>query len=145
MFECTKECKRNRARAEQLRQEWKEKWPKYCTKCEGWGGFWYSFDPSPAGVSLSSGTLEDFDPCPDCYENGICPRCGEPGFEGEEYGGPCQKCGWDFSIACGLPAEAECWCWAIPTWRRSLEGEDDPPAILDSWPPRDELGRPLDS
>jgi hypothetical protein len=57
-------------------------YPGYCRKCNGWGGHWYSFDPSPAGISLGPGSMQDFAVC-ECIEGGEwwegrCPRCGAP-------------------------------------------------------------------
>jgi hypothetical protein len=41
--------------------------------CHGWGGRRYSYDPSPAGVSLASGSICAFDSCKERgwnYDNG---------------------------------------------------------------------------
>ncbi len=54
-------------------------WPNRCETCKGWGGQWYSFDPSPAGSrapSLGPGSMQDFDTC-ECINRGDCPRCGQ--------------------------------------------------------------------
>ena len=64
--------------------EYDRKWPKHCRECNGWGGFWFTFDPSPSGVSLGSGYMVDANPCEACVEKGICPRCGR-----EIAAGPC--------------------------------------------------------
>lgn len=53
-------------------------WPDHCQTCGGTGIACYSYDPSPAGVSLSAGSMTDCDPCSDCEEKGLCPRCKFP-------------------------------------------------------------------
>ncbi len=50
-------------------------YPNYCRRCDGWGGRWVSYDPSPRGISLAPGTMQDFDACPNCLDLGKCPRC----------------------------------------------------------------------
>lgn len=57
------------------RYQYAQRWPNYCHHCEGEGIRTYSFDPSPAGVSLSPGVMYDSDPCPKCLEESRCPRC----------------------------------------------------------------------
>ena len=106
----SKECLERTAKVMILIAEWTAKWPDYCTKCDGRGEFVYSFDPSPAGVSLSPGTLEDVEPCGQCTEQGICARCGEAGLNPETGEGPCSHCGWNYDDC--LPHMPECFCWA---------------------------------
>lgn len=106
---CTSQCIENTKRYEKLLAEWTERWPKHCKNCAGWGGFSSSFDPSPAGVSLSSGTMEDAEPCPECTEKGVCARCGAKGLNPETGEGPCSLCGWDYDD--GEPSKPECFCW----------------------------------
>jgi hypothetical protein len=55
--------------------EYEKQWPNHCRTCGGWGEHRHSFDPSPDGVSLGAGSMEDAVPCPDCAEKGLCPRC----------------------------------------------------------------------
>lgn len=74
----TDECEAANARLRAEREAWEKRWPNYCRECEGFGGRTYSYDPSPAGVSLSSGTMQDFDPCEACGEHDLCPRCMKP-------------------------------------------------------------------
>lgn len=79
---------------------WEEMWPSHCKKCEGTGtgqggGDWVDYGSTQ--VQLPS----DPEPCPDCIENGKCPRCGEvldcsiddfnDWLENER---PCPLCGW---------------------------------------------------
>jgi hypothetical protein len=89
-------------------------WPDYCQHCDGFGELRYSYDPSPAGVSLGSGHMEDADPCPVCIETGHCPRCGKhvPGWEFDSLEGneTCPFCGWNLESP-GCPLEYdECDC-----------------------------------
>lgn len=96
------------------RQEWARKWPNHCQKCGGWGGFWSHYDPSPSGVGLSPGYMEQFDPCV-CWEEGHCPRCGEPCAMGSDHkdGKTIEvcECSWDTAKPDGIPGEGECVCW----------------------------------
>jgi hypothetical protein len=98
-------------------EEWLKRWPKHCTKCDGWGGFFSTYDPSPSGVSLSPGYMDDYEPC-DCIEECSCPRCGKRvpfGYAHPEKDGEfidvCSYCGWDSRKPDGKPSEPECWCW----------------------------------
>ena len=82
---------------------WQSKWPEACEECGGWGGQSYSYDPSPAGVSLAPGSMYEFDPCeaPGCVSEGFCARCGKPTLSEipgvfEEGQGPCKNCGWNY-------------------------------------------------
>lgn len=96
------------AAQEERRSAWRQVWPNHCKKCCGNGGVAYSYDPSPVGVSLSSGSMADFEPCEACAGQGTCPRCGKPGLTSEARGdietgaGPCTFCGWDYAIG-GIP------------------------------------------
>jgi len=110
-IECTPECKERTKKAEAAIETWKAKWPNYCRKCEGAGDFCYSFDPSPSGVALSPGWLEDCEPCPNCTEKGICARCGANGLNPDTGEGPCQVCGWNYDDM--LQSMPECFCWEI--------------------------------
>lgn len=95
------------------------RWPNYCRKCRGWGGHMDSYDPSPAGVSLSAGRMYEFEPCPDCMDAFRCPRCGRQALVENiddttvEIDDPeearCLNCGWRMESG-GLPEEVECWC-----------------------------------
>lgn len=58
--------------------------PNYCRKCEGWGGRWERYDPSPRGIALPRGYLEDFEPCSECLDQGLCPHCKSPLLEEED-------------------------------------------------------------
>jgi len=111
-------------------------WPKYCRDCHGWGGKTSYYDPSPAGVGLSPGSMADFDPCPTCVEQGICPRCGEESADlvaADEYSDKfaCELCGWDelnnnecIPESDPYPLECDCWEWQDVYQRNPVE--DDP-------------------
>ena len=114
---CTDECKARQAQWEKEIAAYTAKWPHYCRTCNGAGGHWYEYDPSPAGVSLAPGTMTDYDPCPDCIEHGKCPRCANEVWTEEDWddGGPvtCPECGWkeDEPEIYAAPERPECFCW----------------------------------
>lgn len=60
-------------------------------------------------VSLSAGSMADFDPCMTCLEQGLCPHCGEELAEDGMYL-VCEKCGWTEETEEGIPEEPECIC-----------------------------------
>lgn len=74
------------------RAAWLAKWPNYCRKCEGDGGFCTPSNYYEPG---------DYAPC-ECTEMGICPRCGQPDLDAESCDGPCANCGWNYNDS--LPA-----------------------------------------
>jgi len=79
-------------------KEYDAKWPKACRKCSGKGEITYSYDPSPAGVSLSSGSMEDTEPCSACFEANHCPRCAEELVSAENFEwSKCPTCGWNWA------------------------------------------------
>ena len=92
-----------------------DQWPSFCRTCQGWGGHGSSFDPSPSGVGLSAGSFPDFDTCPDCVDQNVCPRCGatdqlaaEADFKPED--DKCNACGWTPKDS-GVAEQPECLCW----------------------------------
>ena len=105
----------------QVNAEWieatkvyKETWTNYCRVCGGNGGSVSHYDPSSSGISLAAGYLIEYEPCHECSEKGICPRCGLDGLTSEERGdestgdGPCTICGWNQDP--GLCDAPGCWC-----------------------------------
>lgn len=93
-------------------------WPKHCQECHGAGGKAVKYDPSPAGVALSPGYYTEFEPCPECYDKGVCPRCaGKMAGEGDEIPETCPHCQWKVAGGCGAPAQPECWCWEEQMYR----------------------------
>lgn len=113
-MEHTQQCRQNQRRLEADRREYLRKWPNHCTVCKGWGGDWVEFDPSPPGVSLSPGSMVEFDPCQECAGKGICPRCrsgvGQDLFKQKA---SCPHCGFVESETEGLPDGPECECWEL--------------------------------
>lgn len=88
-------------------------WPKYCLACQGRGVFVSSYDPSPAGVSLGSGSMTESEPCIACLEKGICPRCARMSIleshDSETY--YCGLCGWvENKLSDVAPQQPECYC-----------------------------------
>lgn len=80
---------------------WEKRWPNYCRMCDGAGQQEYSFDPSPAGVSLSAGSMTDVEVCEGCTNKGVCPRCGGPAWNPYDDlddipGPPCRFCHWNW-------------------------------------------------
>jgi hypothetical protein len=100
------ECVAATERAQAARAAWAEKWPNHCAACEGWGGRTSYYDPSPAGVALSAGSMPDFDTCADCTDQGRCGRCGGAVTDDA----PCPSCGWNCDD--GMPAgpDGPCAC-----------------------------------
>ena len=86
---------------------WEKRWPNYCRKCNGEGQFISYYNPSPSGVSLGSGYIEDIEPCI-CTENSICARCGSNALN-EDGSGPCQVCDWNYDDCKPYPYECTCW------------------------------------
>ena len=112
------ECTKAFEEAEKARAEYRQKWPNFCKNCSGWGGSYSTYDPSPAGVSLGSGFMYDYEPCGDCLEKGICPRCGKESkrmkkaMEEGTDDFTCEHCGWSEEEKTeGMPEEPECWCY----------------------------------
>lgn len=89
---------------------WEIAWPNHCKTCHGWGGFYSTYDPSPSGVSLGPGTMDDFDTCPDCSDRDLCPRCGVS--LPHDFVASCKACGWTTDTP-GRPEPAECTCWTF--------------------------------
>jgi hypothetical protein len=101
----TDECLSAHARWQQDDQQWLARWPHHCRRCGGWGEGSELYDPSPSGVALPPGYIHLSDPCPECVERGLCPRCGASGLPED---GPCAACGWNHDD--GRPPQPECWC-----------------------------------
>ncbi len=101
---------------------WVEQWPRFCVACGGYGQVEEGFGLSSLGVALGSGFMAVVDVCPDCAEQGICPRCGLSGLveslDWEEVcvEGPCVLCGWIYSDG-GRPGYGyECECGGAVLW-----------------------------
>ena len=101
--------------------EYDQTWPRHCGHCRGWGNVVYSENIGELGNTVYD---ENWYPCPRCYEIGICPRCGNIGWDldHEEIGEcPCRSCGWT-EEAGGRPMwENLCACEEI-AWRAERDG-----------------------
>lgn len=87
-------------------------YPHACPTCRGWGMISGTYDPSPSGVGLSSGSITDSDPCSVCVEEGICPLCGEQALD--EEGNSCLACSWICGVTEGAPQKYDaCACWDL--------------------------------
>jgi hypothetical protein len=64
----TAECDAEAAKSKAAVVAFYEKWPKAHKGCKAVGGFYSTYDPSPAGVALSPGRMTDYDPCEECEE-----------------------------------------------------------------------------
>jgi hypothetical protein len=104
-----KDCFNSQVRANMQRVGYILRWPKFCRNCGGYGNHYSHYDPSPSGVGLSSGYMVDADPCQQCSDRGICPRCADDGFDAET-GDHCEECGWTIESE-GVPEPWECSCW----------------------------------
>ncbi len=105
-FTHSPECVAATERAQAARVAWAARWPNHCEACGGWGGATSYYDPSPAGVSLSAGFLQDFDPCAECSDKGRCGRCGGPVTDD----GPCPACGWNCDDGMPQLQDGPCAC-----------------------------------
>jgi len=112
----TAECNQHTINYETALEAYRLLWPNYCTVCNAVGGFHSSYDPSPAGVSLSPGSYPDFDPCSACILRGICPRCGEQHtIDQDSDTCECLNCRWkDDDWSCVAPQQWDwCSCWEL--------------------------------
>lgn len=64
--------------------------PESCPSCEGEGYYSYEHDPSPPGVGLPPGTMTEWEPCPNCVGNSICPVCSFP-LDENDYCNECER------------------------------------------------------
>lgn len=62
------DCERKFLESKAAREAWETKWPKYCRKCHGLGGFHHS--------SYRWDEPDSDEACSECVEKGRCPRCG---------------------------------------------------------------------
>ena len=114
--EHTPKCLAIREEIERKRAAYAAEWPNHCGHCDGWGGSEYQYDPSPAGVALGSCFMTDFEPCPECYEKGTCPRCGgEMGEDQDLLDGdtPCRHCGFKEGDEGAPSTDYDCGCWSV--------------------------------
>ena len=115
--------------------DWKWRWPKYCTSCDATGLLTWSENQSPLGSGMY--WPEEFEePCEQCILKGKCPRCGHQHNEDwnnyetddEDSFDACKFCGWDWDKGADdiLPlCEDECMCWQ-EEWETEREEVDYP-------------------
>lgn len=79
---------------------WAARWPAHCKACGGWGGaaFWQSHGEGPSE--------QMFDPCDAPANLATCHRCGEPGLNPDDGGGPCSACGWNYDDGVPEPEDS---------------------------------------
>jgi len=104
----TQACDEAFAKAHDLREEFEKKHPNFCRNCGGAGVFYESYDPSPAGVSLGSGSMIDVYLCEECIEQNKCPLCGQETLS--EDGTKCSSCEYEFEKSPTFPELPECHC-----------------------------------
>lgn len=111
-------CLREQATRELERRAYRMLWPCRCSTCYGVGGKWDAYDPSPAGIALSPGSILDWDPCLDCLDLGVCPRCAHKydvesdGFYALIEDNECVHCKWKWDRdETHEPPPYECGCW----------------------------------
>ena len=113
MIKHTLECSLNMDLWVRAKARYIYNYPAYCRTCNGWGGQWDQYDPSPAGSEVSPGFKIRFTLCPKCIEIGVCPRCGMTMREPDEEADTdeaCPFCGYKLSDMEGIPDEPECTC-----------------------------------
>ncbi len=122
---CTPECIEQQRTWRIALHEYVTKWPQHCKSCDGWGYHWYEYDPSPAGIALSHGTMTDCDPCADCIEQGKCPRCGKEVWTEDDFNPDdpvvCLECGWKEDDPDVAPEQPECYCWELDLLKAERE------------------------
>jgi hypothetical protein len=120
----TKECLQEQEAAAQYMAEW----PDHCPKCHGAGQYSYEDDPSPAGVSLSSGSYTYTEPCEECVECGVCPRCGKESLWAAEEDEPdniyCTSCSWKWGDEGQSYHECYCYELSMNSWEAQQAEQD---------------------
>lgn len=90
-IEHSAECIRQKETTSQARAAWSAQWPNHCRRCDGYGGEW-----------SGHGDDSDFTDCPDCLEQGKCPRCGTAEAEPDQFvSEKCHICGFDLAAKTG--------------------------------------------
>jgi hypothetical protein len=105
---CDAQCISLSASARSAIAAYRAAWPRACGTCHGWGYFTSTYDPSPAGVSLSAGYMTDVDTCRACLDENTCPRC--MADWPDDLARTCPACQYECEITPGCPSEHECNC-----------------------------------
>lgn len=118
----TRDCIKRQEAYDKLLKEFKEGWPDFCQKCNGWGIIEGPPDMVPYGSTWVPLPGTGHDSCPDCLEQYKCPRCGREQPDEHCYDNwsddcVCFYCGWreldnDYH---GAPEPPECYCYELRT------------------------------
>lgn len=112
-MEHTELCVRKTNQRNYERAAYAAQWPKRCKTCNGYGMHVFAGAWVPYGLT-SAQLPDDREPCVDCVEQGLCPRCGGFNPDEEAFCDPedmCIHCGWKDDGSGGLPDQWECDCW----------------------------------
>lgn len=101
-------CVRTAISVRQAREEYEDQYPMHCESCEGWGGTVYVADPAFTLVPDIGENQVDIDPCRDCLEQGLCPRCSNS-YDPEEEDN-CSFCDFELGVTEGKPYPHTCIC-----------------------------------
>lgn len=107
----TKACEEDYKNYQRNLAAFEARWPNYCRRCGSTGELVGDYDRDTG--------FQDIEPCPDCLEEGICPKCKSPTHVMNEEGYAwCFECGWIESIKDDdlPPPEFECYCYEEATW-----------------------------
>lgn len=103
-------CLKASLRYREMEIDYLHRWPRTCPTCGGTGGAVSAGCSVPYGMG-SVNLPDEFDICPDCIEEGICPRCGKQTMADQDSDAEhCTACGWTWGES--LPEPPECSCWA---------------------------------
>lgn len=108
MIGLTKECQETTRQYQAQVAAFVEAHPDYCQTCGGWGGHGSPGCFVPYGSTYVSLPYE-WDPCPDCLDQGLCPHCGQL-LDNPDEPSHCSACGWDEDKAEGIPEGPGCLC-----------------------------------
>ena len=111
---------------------WEARYPQYCHTCYG-SGFLETRDSVPYGST--NVTLVGEDPCPQCVEKGICPRCGkflifDPDNDEREI---CVFCKWDEKNGDPRPPDFEGPCECEMTEIKEFQEQNIMPSNDPDW------------
>lgn len=111
IFVHTQDCFNRMTVAEASRAEYLKTYPNACHTCHATGEIRWTENGAPHGAG--NWAMPMTGPCPDCYEQGRCPRCHtqHPDDWTEDDPKPCTSCNWDKVTSVPLPAVPECSCY----------------------------------
>lgn len=115
-FTHTASCLAYQQRLQDAIDAYTKAWPNFCIHCGGCGEVHWVENASPLG-SGENWPKDEGDVCSQCFEKGICPRCGKQAWTDEQLGQdpvvPCPHCGWTYGKTPGFPPafEGDCGCY----------------------------------